>query len=54
MFFIPAILDYPDKLLSVICVCVYVCVCVSDFCSEEGKSSPLVDESGPLPANRGL
>lgn len=40
-FFFSPILDYPLLNFSLLFVCVYVCVC--DFCSEEGKGSPLVD-----------
>lgn len=44
-FYSHHILDYPllnfSLLFVCVCVCVYVCVC--NFCSEEGKSSPLVD-----------
>lgn len=55
--FLSPVLDYHllnfSLLFVCVCVCVYMCVsvcvwayvCVCDFCSEEGKSSPLVDGS---------
>lgn len=52
LFFSPHIGLSSIKLLSVICVCVFVCVI---FVVKKVKAAPsLMTESGPLPANRGL